>query len=265
MGNSTQIRALSRGLKILAFLNAHSNVTVAEIASSTHVARTTVYRILETLIAEDLVRHDEARSTYSVRIGVRSLSQGFDDEAWLTDVARPHMLELTRQIKWPVSIATPSGAFMLVRDTTDYASPLAIQKVKPGYRVPLLGSAAGQVYLAFVSPRLRQTLVSVTLRSDDPNWMPSAQVMAGLGQIRRQGYSVFHRPMRVTDRTTIAVPVIMHDRPLGALVVRFARSAVGLDEAIRKILRPLQAAADKIGGELISNSPPLAREGDVLE
>ncbi len=253
MSKSAQIRALSRGLKILAFLNAHSNVTVAEIAAATHIARTTIYRVLETLIAEDLVRRDDARNIYCVRIGVRSLSQGFDDEAWLTDVARPHLAALTQQVLWPVSIATPSGSSMLVRDTTDYMSPLAVKKYGPGARVPLLASAAGHVYLAFVSPTLRQTLVSVTLRDENADGLNAAQLHARLAQVREAGYAVFHRPMRVTDRTTIAVPVLVHDRPLGALVVRFARSAVRLDLAIRKFRGPLIHAAQQIAAELTQN------------
>ena len=256
MSKSAQIRALSRGLRILAFLNAHSNVTVAEIASATRIARTTIYRVLETLIAEDLVRRDEARNVYCVRIGVRSLSQGFDDEAWLTDVARPYLAALTRQVLWPVSLATPSGSSMLVRDTTDHMSPLAVKKYGPGARVPLLASAAGHAYLAFVSPTLRQTLVSVTLRDETADGMNAAQLHVRLAQVHKLGYAVFHRPMRVTDRTTIAVPVMVHGRPLGALVVRFARSALRLELAVRKFRAPLIHAAQQIAGELTKNQHP---------
>lgn len=139
---------------------------------------------------------------------------------------------------------------MLIRETTDHLSALAVTKYGPGARVPLLASAAGHVYLAFVSPTLRQTLVSVTLRDEKSEGMTAADLHARLARVRSAGYAVFHRPMRVTDRTTIAVPVLVHDRPLGALVVRFARSAVRLELAIQKFREPLMHAARQIAEEL---------------
>ena len=66
--------------------------------------------------------------------------------------------ELCREIVWPVSIATLSGQAMVLRETTDHRSPLAVERHSAGLRVPLLGSAAGRVYLAFCSAAQRETL-----------------------------------------------------------------------------------------------------------
>src|SRR5258708_12239381 len=80
---------------------------------------------------------------------VRALSEGFDDEAMVVHIAKPHLTALGAQIVWPVAVATPSGATMMIRETTDRESPLALEQYGAGVRVPMLGSAAGRAYLAF--------------------------------------------------------------------------------------------------------------------
>ena len=68
-------------------------------------------------------------------------SDGFDDDAWVTQIARPCIDELGNEVLWPVAIASLSGTQMLVRETTDHRSPLAVERISPGMRLPLLSTA----------------------------------------------------------------------------------------------------------------------------
>ena len=109
MESTRPIRALMRGLDALTVLNLRDGATVSEVAHEIRLPRTTVYRILETLCNAGFVFRDASDDRYRLTIMVRSLSDGFDDEAWVTQIAKPLIEDLCREIVWPVSIATLSG------------------------------------------------------------------------------------------------------------------------------------------------------------
>src|SRR5580692_11024899 len=140
MDSTRPIRALIRGLEALAVLNRRNGATVSEVTSEIRLPRTTTYRILETLCGAGYVYRDPADDRYRLTLLVRGLADGFDDEAWITQVARPCI--------------------------NDHASPLAVERFTAGFRLPLLMSASGRVYLAFCQPEQRDVLLEILSRSN---------------------------------------------------------------------------------------------------
>jgi DNA-binding IclR family transcriptional regulator len=128
---------------------------------------------------------------------VHRLADGFDDDAWVTQIARPCIDELGKEVMWPVAFASLSGTQMLVRETTDHRSPLAIERFSPGVRLPLLTTAAVHT-------------------------------------------------KRVSDEISMAVPVVVEDRVLAAVVVRFADKAVPFKIAVERFIPKLREAAQRI-------------------
>ncbi|MGE3667656.1 MAG: helix-turn-helix domain-containing protein, partial [Steroidobacteraceae bacterium] len=229
MESTRPIRALIRGLDALTVLNLRNGATVSEVAQDIRLPRTTTYRILETLSHAGYVYRDPVDDRYRLTIMVRGLSDGFDDEAWVTQVARPFLNELTKDIVWPVAIASLSGTSMMVRESTDHRSPLAVERFSAGFRVPLLTSASGRVFLAFSSPAQRDSLLEILSRSTrDADKLAGnrTEVHKILAETRTQGYATAVRPRRVTDEITMAVPVQLEDRVLAAVSVRFSGTAV---------------------------------------
>jgi IclR family mhp operon transcriptional activator len=238
-----------RGLDALAVLNRRDGATVSEIAAEIRLPRTTTYRVLETLCAAGYAFRDPADERYRLTIMVRTLSDGFDDEAWVSELARPVLNELCREIVWPVSIATLSGQSMVLRETTDHRSPLAVERHSAGLRVPLLGSAAGRVYLAFCSAAQRETLIEILARSsreEDALARNRDELARILNEVRAQGYGTTLRARRVSDEVSLAVPVAFDDQGLACLSVRFAASAVPMKLALERFLPRLREAAQKI-------------------
>src|SRR5579859_1724227 len=126
MESTRPIRALMRGLDALTVLNLQDGATVSEVAHEIRLPRTTVYRILETLCDCGFVFRDTADERYRLTILVRGLSAGFDDEAWVTRIAKPIMYALGEELIWPLHLATLSGTRMRIREATDHQSPLAL-------------------------------------------------------------------------------------------------------------------------------------------
>jgi IclR family mhp operon transcriptional activator len=254
MSSTRPIRALLRGLEVLHVLNKQNGATVSEVASSIDLPRTTTYRILETLCVAGYAYRAASDDRYRLTIMVRGLSDGFDDEAWVTQIARPYIYDLCREIIWPVAIATLSGSTMLVRQTTDHQSPLAVEKRGPGFRVAILGSAAGLCYLSFCPKEQRDSLLDLLANSRKDEDRPARnrkKVYDSLVETRKRGFAIAHRMRRVSEELSISVPIIAEDRLLAALTFRCSSTAVPEAEAIKKFVPKLKAVAQQIGQEFI--------------
>lgn len=225
MESTRPIRALMRGLDALTVLNQRDGATVSEVAQEIRLPRTTVYRILETLSNAGFVFRDPADDRYRLTILVRGLSDGFDDEAWVTQIAKPCLDELGRELVWPLSLATLSGTSMMVRETTDHDTPLAIERYSAGFRVPLLTSAPGRAYLALCPDAQRDTLIDILARSNkEENILARAQradLQRLLAEVAAQGYALTTRTRRLVEEVSLSVPISLQDRVLAVLTVRF--------------------------------------------
>lgn len=251
------IRALLRGLDVLTILNLRNGATVSEVAGEIHLPRTTTYRILETLCSAGYVYRDVSDDRYRLTIMVRGLSDGFDDEAWVTQIARPYLHDLCREVVWPVAIATLSGTSMMIRETTDHHSPLAVERFTPGHRVPLLQSASGRVYLSFCPPQQREALLEILSRSpreEDRLARNPPELQKLLAEVRTQGFATATRARRVSDQVSMAVPIIVEERVLATVVLRFAATAVPLKQAIDRFVPRLRDVANRVRQQFLTQN-----------
>jgi IclR family mhp operon transcriptional activator len=241
---------LEKGLEILSLLNLNNNLTVAEAARRSGLPRTTTLRALETLRANGYLDRDERTRRYRLTIKVRSLSDGFDDESWITEMAAPHLRALARIVVWPLLISTPSGTSMIWRENTDHESPLAIYRYANGLRVPLLESATGRIYLAFCTPAERSAIIELALQSRTkspigPTNKSAIETM--LNGIRHRKYAVYDRPNE--HEGAIAVPILADGRYLASLALRYIYGAMPEGDAAERYVPALHETANKIGGE----------------
>ena len=253
MVNSVRpIRTTLRTLAVLAELNVKAPTSAAEVARATGMARATAYRFLETLVSAGFASKNENDGLYTPTYLVRTLSCGYEDESWLVDCAKPIVQAVGSELVWPIAIATISGSGMLLRESTDHDSPLAINRFPPGRRISLVNTASGCVYLAFCAKEQRETLLDILRHSDDPEDLPArnrSRLNKELGLIRKRQYAISHRARRVSNQTAIAVPVLTpnNQRILASLSVRFSDTAVKESVALDRFLPRLREAADAIG------------------
>jgi len=243
-------------------LNLHNGATVSEVAAAIDLPRTTTYRLLETLCIVGYAYRAASDERYRLTILVRGLSDGFDDEAWVTQIARPYVYELCNELVWPIAVATVSGSNMLVRQTTDHRSPLAIEKRGPGFRVPILASASGLAYLAFCPEEQREAIIDILAKSKREEDKPAQnrrKLMDVLAEVRKRGFSTSHRPRRVSDEISLSVPVMAASRLVAALTIRFSGTAVPETQGIQRFIPRLRATAVRIGEEFDAQAEQDAR------
>jgi IclR family transcriptional regulator, mhp operon transcriptional activator len=249
MESTRPIRALLRGLDALTVLNLRGNATVSEVSQEISLPRTTVYRLLETLCSAGFVFRDTADDRYRLTQMVRGLSDGFEDEAWVTQIAKPFIVDLCGEIVWPVSIATQSGTCMMIRESTDHASPLAVQRYSAGCAASMLSTSSGRVYLSHMTPSQRDALIARLAPShprDDQTAYARTDLLSALAQIKAHGYCTTMQEHRSAQHISLSVPITLEDRVLAALTVRFAAAVVPEQVGIERFLPKLRQCAVRI-------------------
>jgi IclR family mhp operon transcriptional activator len=185
------------------------------------------------------------------------LSGGFEDDSWVTQIAKPFITELSHDIVWPVSVASLSGSAMMVRESTDHDTPLATERYSAGIRLPLLSTAAGRAYLAFCDGAQREALIDLLARSnkeeDKPAKSQRPELLRLLADIKTQGFATVTRSRRLVEEVSMSVPVAMADTLPAVLTVRFISAAVPLKSAAERFLPKLRQCAAKIASSFSNN------------
>jgi IclR family mhp operon transcriptional activator len=218
------------------------------LSAATGISRPALYRILETLRSAGYVAVNLKQQRYCLTMLVRTLAEGFSDEDWVTQVARPVLSALQRKVLWPVDLGTFMNNAMWIRETTRQSSPLTIDRGVVGLRFPMLQGATGRAYLAFCPKNEREQILanlSRTPESGNELLDRSRELDALLDRTREQGYG--HRyGEQPTETGAIAVPVLLGERVIGCINMTFIASAMRPEEAARQHLTAMQRSAKKI-------------------
>ena len=247
-----EVRGLSRGLDVLRAVNllAGQEVDVPAIVAATGLHRTTVRRLLGTLIARGFVRRSESDDSFRLTLAVRSLSEGFKDEDWISEVGAKVLAELLEELVWPSDITTPDGDAMVIRETTHRFSRLSFHRAMVGVRLPMLLTASGRAYLAFCPDAERQQILRLAGSGGGVQAevaKASRQVAATIRRTREAGFATNEREWaQQRNVAALAVPVFLGGRIMGCMNMVYHAQAMSLDEAVRRYLAPLKAAAERV-------------------
>jgi len=246
---SSAMRGAERTLRVLAALNEQHGGTVSILAATTGISRPSVYRILDVLMLEGYVRRCKGgEDRYELTMLVRRLSAGYRDEDWIREAALPSIDALQREIVWPTDIATFHDNAMFLRETTRGQSPLTIDRVGVGIRLPMLRSATGRAYIAFCSEGEQRSILEnlrLSQRPDDAQAHDAKLVRALISTTRKRGYG--EREEDIYPKTNaIAVPVFLNGRVMACLNITFITSVLSPKEAAGRYLMQLKDTARAI-------------------
>ena len=242
------MRASLRTIAVLRALNVRNGSTVNDLSKLTGISRPALYRILETLREAGYVSVNLSRQQYCLTMLVRTLAQGFTDEDWVVQVARPALSALQRHVLWPVDLGTFMNNAMWIRETTRQASPMTIDRGVVGIRFSMLGGATGKAYLAFCPTDERELILANLARApfpEDPRIEDSRSVEALLDRTRALGYGQRYREFP-TETGAIAIPIVSNERVLGCINLTFIASVLTPEEAAAKHLGAMSDAAARI-------------------
>lgn len=244
----TSVRSLERGLRLLQAMNRSPHASVTQLAREIGVPRSTAYRLLDTLVGLGFVT--STIGGYALARNVRTLSDGFIDEAWL-EIAWREMVELSRTLIWPTSLATSEAATMVLRRTTHELSTMSIDYGMTGRRFPITETSAGRVYLAFCPPAERRLILSMpAAHTGSPTELDRTLLEERLLKIRERGFDT--RVGGVVERTaSLSVPVMAGERVICCIAIIFIASSMPIERAIEQFEKPMKSMAERISQSIV--------------
>ena len=239
----------------LEILNRRPGMTANQMAIESGLSRGTAFRVLETLRNLNYLDRDEKSGGYWLQQRVCALADGFNDEAWVHDIARPVVERLGHDLVWPVTLTTPFGVSMLVRLNTDYQSALSKNRFPVGHRVSLVASASGIAFLAASDPSRRALFLELIRRSvlnkETLKTVQSPVLRTDIARVEKDGFAV----LVDGDRSAVAVAIVSRGQPFACLTLRYFTSAVPPRQIKKEILPLLKAAAAQIARDFEAGAP----------
>lgn len=246
------IRAVERAFTILAAMNRLPTTTIEHLHSVTGLPKPTLVRFLKTLSNLGYVTHSPDHAGYQITSLVTSLSAGYHGDPLIVEAGRAWAIQITRELKWPVSIAVLSGNWVTVRLSTVSSSPISPFHATINMKLGLFSRALGKAYIAFCSDGQIENFAN-QVQAEQPN---EARFVADrdamwehIASIRKNGYALRDFRASPNNSNTLAVPIFLDGQVRATIGITFFRSAVRSRNTLEEFANRLRNASDQISRE----------------
>ncbi len=231
---NNNVRAVSRAMDILEVIRKKGgDIGVTEVSQEVGLAKSTVYRLLETLLEKGMLQKDRKMETYSLGYKVLELAFSASTNWNLINLATPYLEQLRDMYNETTALAIKVGLnYSYIAEFVSHHE----FRVNPilGRQFPLHWSGAGKAILAFIPKEEQNEVLKIapTLRST-PNTITDTEVLLKqIEQIQKDGYSASFGE-RAEGAAVIASPI--RDRHNHAIA---AFCLIGSDTRLRKMDLP---------------------------
>jgi DNA-binding IclR family transcriptional regulator len=193
--------------RILEELSRVEALGLSELTERTRIPKSTVFRILSTLLDMGYVLRDDGRN-YMVSFALAQLGSNEGSSTALRNVALPYMLDLRQQYGETVNLGTLNLDKVIYAEVVPSEFAVRLQETR-GASVSVHASALGKAILAFSSNDfvenlvLRRKLENVTQNTiSNPD-----EFMAELKRVRAAGFA-FDRGETTLEARCVAAPIL---------------------------------------------------------
>ena len=146
--NTYSIEVLTRAINVLSvFGHSRPQLSLSEIVAAVRLPKTTVFRLLSSLVERDLCEFDPQAGRYSLGFELVRLADIRRRQTNVHDVAIPVMRDIRNEINETVILSVRSGDFRVHIDFVEGLHPMR-RMADLGVRAPLYAGAASKVLLA---------------------------------------------------------------------------------------------------------------------
>jgi DNA-binding IclR family transcriptional regulator len=257
--NATQIKSVVRTLTMIEALSAYrGGATITALAAELSLPKSSVFRMLHTLLEFDYVRQDPTTERYALGPRFLQLAASVEHGSDVRALAHPFLVDLSERTTETVHLAVPVGDHMVYIDKVD--SPRSVVMAsRIGQQVPLHSSSLGKAYLSAMPPDERRAVVeSLPLeRRTGRTLVYPAELLKDLETCARRGFAVDN--VENEDGVRCVGAAIRDDRhtAIAALSVSAPASRFSLSAA-RKAGAHCANTAARISAELGASGDPRA-------
>lgn len=181
----SQVQVINRAAAILRALREAGSLNLSELARTVGLARSTVFRIVSTLEAENLVTNSGPGG--QIQLGTELVWLGAAVRSDLRHELRPFLEELSDRVDETVNLGVLEGDHLLFLDQV--ARPkrlLAVSDV--GMKFPLHCTSTGKILIAHLSDEELEHIIPARLKSFTPNTLKTRQeLILELQDVRASG------------------------------------------------------------------------------
>jgi DNA-binding IclR family transcriptional regulator len=184
------VQTIENALAVLeAFDTAGREYQLRELSEATGLSKSTVHRVLRTLIAHSYVAQSPTSGAY--RLGVRLLrfANYLRSDSDLVRTARPRLEELVQRCGETVMLAVLDGVTLIYLDTLEPSALVRLARY-PDATSPPHGSSMGKVLLAHADEAVVDELLTQPLEAFTTATIVDADAFKKeLARIRKQGFA----------------------------------------------------------------------------
>lgn len=236
-------RALRRAISLLRAIGDYPDgLRAGELRRLIQIPRASLYRILDTLLEEELLVQEPSTGRYKLGPSSLSLGQRAKEASQLAEVAQPVLRDVARATEQLCELLAPLPSWrMLVLDVWHGKETPLVVRVRPGVVNQLYhGYVPAQVFLAFDPPRRLREYLRLAASAEGRRTLgipgpPEPSFVDDIARWQKLGY-VWNRQSGRQGVGRVAVPVF-NERAQPQSVL----AALGIACASRS-LTPIRAA-----------------------
>ncbi len=240
---------LVKGLQLLESLARRNEAAgITDLATELELGKSTVHRLLQTLVAQGYVLHNEAQGSYRISLKLWELGTAIEKHLDLTTVSATPMAELLRDTRETVHLSVLDGTEVIYVAKLDSPEPVRAYS-EVGGRAPAHCVATGKAMLAWQNPVTIEHL-STNLAAHTAATLTQPQAfLAEMQKVRERGYAVNRGEWRETV-WGVAAPVRTSDGTVrGAIGISGPATRVK-ESKIGELAEQVLAAAERVSAQL---------------
>lgn len=250
MSNANTSATVLKALRVLEVVAASSRpLSVSEVAEQIDIDKSTVYRMLITLVDAGYLIRDDTSRRYSLSHKVVSLSRNLLAENEVSQLIRRTLTHLSATTNETLHFSVLDGEEAVLVQRVK-GTQLVTVDFQIGDRVPLHCTSIGKVLLAFQDVRFIERIIAAGMpKLTDNTITEPMDFRKELQRVRSQGYAIDDREFS-DDMRCIAVPVFEGGgRINGGISISGPDSRFTL-EKLEELKTPLLEASRKLSEQL---------------
>lgn len=245
-----RIQALDRALDVLDCLAERSGMTLTEIAEKLHQSPATIYRILSTFAARQVVEMDAASQEWFIGPASFRLGSAFLRRTGLVERARPLMRELMEETGETANLGTEvSAEVMFISQVETHENIRAF--FPPGATSPMHASGVGKALLAHAEQsRIEKYVTRKNLEVFTEHTISGQEELrAELVKIKAQGYAFDDEEKNIGMRCVAAPIFNFYGEAVAGISISGPTIRLSLDR-IKLVSKMVKKKADILSAKL---------------
>lgn len=254
--DNTIVRSLDRGMLILGVLAERDGISLSELSERADQSSATVYRVLITLQAREMVEFEQHTQLWYIGAGAFRVGSVFLSRTNILQRSRPVMQNLMRLIGETANLGIERNDWVLFVSQVESSQTIRAF-FPPGTRNPMHASGIGKTLLAnFPKDRVQKIITEQGLeRFTDKTITDPDQLIRELEKIKRRGFAVDDEE-RTEGMRCIAAPIFdTYGDPIAGLSISGPTFRIPQD-ATNKIgeivSESAQAVTKDLGGQVLA-------------